>query len=71
VPQGERDHDQRGEHEARRQQWQRVGDLDGQHADDVAGAPEQDEHRQDDAIGHDVTVPPRAATTRRALPAAA
>jgi len=56
VPERERDGDERGEGEPGGEQRKRVGPLDRQRADDIAGAPEQDEDRQEETIGHAVSL---------------
>jgi hypothetical protein len=65
VTQRERHRHQGGEGEAQREQRQRIGLADGERADDVARAPQDDEEGEDEAIGHACMLGASRAATNR------
>jgi hypothetical protein len=66
--QRQRHGDERGEGEAQREQRERIGLADGEHADDVARAPQDDEEGQDEAVGHTCMLAALAPATNRTSP---
>ena len=68
VTQRQRHGHQRGKGEAHREQRERVGVADGERADDVARAPQDDEEREDEAIGHASMLAAPGAATNRSSP---
>ena len=59
---------QRGKGEAHREQRERVGLADGERAHDVARAPQDDEEREDEAVGHACMLAAPGAATNRSSP---
>ena len=61
MAQRERHEHERGQREPHGEQRERIRHLDRQRPDDVAGAPEEDEDRQEEAVGHEMHGARRAA----------